>query len=79
VGRIGPQEVGLREKKKKSRSGLKEREPADWAKRRRGKEIGREKVRVGFRTFKLLILKTININQKPCNGMNATYTKSHFI
>jgi hypothetical protein len=54
-------------------------ELADWAKRRRGKEIGREKVRVGFRTFKLLILKTININQKPCNGMNATYTKNHFI
>jgi hypothetical protein len=54
-------------------------ELADWAKRRRGKEIGREKVGMGFRNFKLLILKTININKKPCNGMNATYTKSHFL
>jgi hypothetical protein len=33
----GPQEIGLREKKKKSRYGLKESEPTDWAKRRRGK------------------------------------------
>jgi hypothetical protein len=34
----GPPKVGLREKKKKSRSVLKESEPADWAKRRRGKK-----------------------------------------
>jgi hypothetical protein len=34
----GPLKVGLREKKKKSRLVLKESEPADWAKRRRGKK-----------------------------------------
>jgi hypothetical protein len=49
-----------------------------WA----GKEREEEKVWDGFWNFFLtfeILFEFENSNKKPCNGMNATYTKSQFI
>jgi hypothetical protein len=46
--------------------------------RERGREGLRWVLKLFFKTFEILF-EFENSNQKPCNGMNATYTKSHFI
>jgi hypothetical protein len=77
---LGRGKLGCRRKRKRAdqMGAMKEREPADWAKRRRGKRDWEEKVRVGCRTFELLILKTTDINQKPRNEYECNI-HIHFI